>query len=48
MYMRLVQARYIPASLSIIRKIYDENIIPELKKNEGVSFCLLDSKRGST
>ena len=45
MYMRLVQARYIPASLSIIRKIYDENIIPELKKMRGCLFaCLIQSE----
>jgi len=43
--MRLVQARYIPASLSIIRKIYDENIIPELKKMRGCLFaCLIQSE----
>ncbi len=44
MYMRLVQARYMPASLSIIRKIYDEKIIPELRKMKGCLFaCLIRS-----
>ena len=45
MYMRLVQARYMPASVSIIRKIYDEKIIPELKKMKGCLFaCLIRSE----
>ena len=45
MYMRLVQARYMPASISIIRKIYDEKIIPELKKMKGCLFaCLIRSE----
>ena len=45
MYMRLVQARYMPASLSIIRKIYDEKIIPELRKMKGCLFaCLIRSE----
>jgi len=45
MYMRLVQARYMPASISIIRKIYDEKIIPELRKMKGCLFaCLIRSE----
>lgn len=45
MYMRLVQARYMPASVSIIRKIYDEKIIPELRKMNGCLFaCLIRSE----
>ena len=45
MYMRLVQARYMPASVSIIRKIYNEKIIPELRKMNGCLFaCLIRSE----
>jgi quinol monooxygenase YgiN len=45
MYMRLVQAKYQPASLSIIRKIYDDKIIPQLQKMNGCLFaCLIKSE----
>ena len=45
MYMRLVQAKYQPAALSIIRKIYDEKIIPQLQKMKGCLFaCLIKSE----
>ena len=39
MYMRLVQARFIPASLSIIKKIYDDKIIPQLQHMSGCMFA---------
>lgn len=39
MYMRLVQARFIPASLSLIKKIYDEKIIPQLQNMTGCMFA---------
>ncbi len=45
MYMRLVKANYMPASLSLIQKIYDEKIIPELQKMRGCLFaCLIVSE----
>ncbi len=44
MYMRLVKARYMPVSFSLIQKIYDEKIIPELQKMKGCLFaCLIIS-----
>lgn len=41
MYMRLVQAKIRPNALPIIRKIYDEKIIPQLKKMKGCLFACL-------
>ena len=41
MYMRLVQARFIPASLTIIKKIYDDKIIPQLQNMKGCIFASL-------
>ena len=45
MYMRLVQARYKPDSLSKIRQIFDEKIIPQLQKTPGCFYiCLMKSE----
>ena len=35
MYMRLVQAKFKPGSLSNIRQIYEDKIIPQLQKMPG-------------
>ena len=44
MYMRLVQAKYKPESLSKIRQIYDEDIIPRLQTMPGcLCVCLIKS-----
>ena len=39
MYMRLVQAKYDPAALMIIRQIYDTKIIPQLQEMKGCLFA---------
>jgi heme-degrading monooxygenase HmoA len=45
MFMRLVQARYDPAALLVIRQVYEEKIIPQLQKMKGCLFaCLIKSE----
>ena len=45
MFMRLVQAKYDPAALIIIRQIYDQKIIPQLQEMKGCLFaCLIKSE----
>ncbi len=45
MYMRLIQAKYKPDSLSKIRQIFDEKIIPQLQKTPGCFYiCLMKSE----
>ena len=45
MYMRLIQAKYKPDSLSKIRQIFDEKIIPRLQKTPGCLYiCLMKSQ----
>jgi heme-degrading monooxygenase HmoA len=39
MFMRLVQAKYDPAALMIIRQIYDSKIIPQLQEMKGCLFA---------
>jgi len=48
MYMRLVHARYRPYALPMIRKIYDEKIIPQLKEMKGCLYaCLIKNEDDS-
>jgi heme-degrading monooxygenase HmoA len=45
MFMRLVQAKYDPAALTIIRQIYETKIIPQLQEMKGCLFaCLIKSE----
>ena len=44
MYMRLVQAKFQPESLSRIQAIYEETIIPQLEKTKGC-HCVVLLKR---
>jgi len=45
MFMRLVQAKYDPAALMVIRQIYKDKIIPQLQKMRGCLFaCLIKSE----
>lgn len=45
MYMRLVQAKYKPDSLSMLRQVYDEGIIPRLQTIPGcLCACLIKSE----
>jgi heme-degrading monooxygenase HmoA len=45
MFMRLVQAKYDPAALMIIRQVYDHKIIPQLQEMKGCLFaCLIKSE----
>lgn len=46
MYMRLFQVRVKPDFLPVIRKIYDDEVIPQLQKMQGCLFaCLIRSEK---
>jgi heme-degrading monooxygenase HmoA len=45
MFMRLVQAKYDPAALTVIRQVYENKIIPQLQQMKGCLFaCLIKSE----
>jgi quinol monooxygenase YgiN len=48
MYMRLVHSKYQPHALPMIRKVYDEKIIPQLKEMKGCLYaCLIKNEENT-